>query len=220
MFLAKTRSWEITWLVAYILLLLASNVVYDFVMTPYLTRHNTNLYLESFLSTMWSVIFWIIPTFLYIIYVNRCNPLTYLKLTTNPGKGVFWVAAGTLWFVLALGYRHVLQGSPINLHLGFGTWNMIVLVGFIEEIPLRGLVFQKLNEFLGFWSASLLSSFVFVCLHFPYWISICKPLSAFPYTALYVFVLAWIMCFVLKRSGSLWGCIIIHGLNDLLSLVV
>lgn len=221
MFLAKTRSSEIPWFIAYILLLLASNVVHDFVVGPYVTHYITNPYLEALVSPVWSVMFWIIPTFLYIIYVNQCNPLAYLKLTTSTGKGLLWALAGGLWFVLALGYRHLLQGIPINLHLGFGTWlNMIVLVGFFEEIPLRGLVFQRLNEFLGFWPASLLGSFVFVCLHIPYWISIGKPVFYFLSAGLYIFVFAFILCFVLKRSGSLWGCIIIHGLNDLLSLIV
>jgi membrane protease YdiL (CAAX protease family) len=73
----------------------------------------------------------------------------------------------------------------------FGTWlNMIVRVGFFEEIPCRGLVFQKLNELLGFWPASLLGSFVFVCLHVPYWISLGTPLFSYPYTALYIFEFA------------------------------
>lgn len=217
MFLAKTRSLEIPLFIAYILLLLVSNIVYDFVVT----RSITNPYLQALVGPVWTVIFWIIPTFLYIIYVNQCNPLAYLKLTTNIGKGLLWAVAGGLWFVLGISYRHFLQGAPINLHLSFGTWlNMIVLVGFFEEIPLRGLVFQKLNELLGFWPASLLGSFVFVCLHIPYWISIGKPLISFASTALYIFVFACLLCFVLKRSGSLWGCIIIHGLNNLLGLVV
>jgi membrane protease YdiL (CAAX protease family) len=103
------------------------------------------------------------------------------------------------------------SGNPDQSAFGFGAWlDMVVLVGFVEEIPFRGLVFQKLNEFMGFWPASLLGSFLFVCLHLP----------TSPYTALYIFVFAWMMCVVLKRSGSLWGCIIIHSLNDLLSLVV
>lgn len=157
---------------------------------------------------------------LYITYVNQCNPLAYLKLTANIGKGLLWALAGCIWFTLAISYRHFFQGLPFN-HLGFDTWlNMIILVGFFEEIPMRGLVFQKLNEFMGFWQASLLSSFLFVCLHFPYWISIGKSPLYFLSAGLYIFVFACILCFVLKRSGSLWACIIIHGLNDLLSLIV
>lgn len=222
MFLAKTSRAEIPWFIAYVLLLFASNIVSDLIVWPYVVMpYITNPYLEPLVSALWKFVFWIIPTFLYLIYVNQCNPLTYLKLTTNIGKGLLWALAGCLWFALALSYRHVLQGSPINLNLGFGAWlNMVVLVGFFEEIPMRGLVFQKLSEFLGFWPASLLGSFLFVCLHISYWIRIGKSLSSFPYTALYIFVFAWILCFVLRRSGSLWACIIIHGLNDLLSLVV
>ncbi len=218
---AKTRRWEISWLIVYMVLLLASNVAYDFVLRPYFTNHHTNSFLESFIGLTWSVIFWIIPAFLYIVLVNRCHPLMYLKLSTNPGKGLLWIAAGILWFVGALGYRHLLQGRPINLHLGFGTWlNVVMLAGFIEEIPLRGVVFQKLNEFLNFWSAGLISSFVFVCLHVPYWISMGMPLSSFLTTSLSIFVLALFFCFVLKRSGSLWADMVIHDLNNLLSLLV
>ncbi len=221
MFPAKTRRWEISWLVVYMVLLLASNVAYDFVMRPYLINHHMDFSLESLIGLTWSVIFWIIPAFLYIISVNRCHPLMYLKLNTNPGKGLLWIAAGILWFVVALGYRHLLQGRPINLHLGFGAWlNMVMLAGFIEEIPLRGVVFQKLNEFLNFWLAGSISSFVFVCLHFPYWISIGMPLLSFLTTSLSIFVFALFLCFVLKRSGSLWADIVIHGLNNLLSLLV
>jgi len=212
MVVAKTRRAEIPWFLAYLLLVFAARVVANLVVWPYVvTPHITNPYLGPLLSALWRLLVWVMPTFLYLSYVNRCNPWTYLKLTTNIGKGLLWALAGALWFAGALSYRHVLQGIPINLQLGFGAWlDMVVLVGFIEEIPFRGLVFQKLNEFMGFWPASLLSSFLFVCLHLP----------TAPYTALYVFVFAWIMCVVLKRSGSLWGCIIIHSLNDLLSLMV
>jgi len=212
MCVAKTRRAEIPWFLAYLLLVFAARVVADVVVWPYVvTRTITNPYLDPLVSALWRILFWILPTFLYLIYVNQCNPWTYLKLTTNLGKGLLWSLAGCLWFAVALSYRHVLQGIPIHLHLGFGTWlDVVVLVGFMEEIPFRGLVFQKLNEFMGFWPASLLSSCFFMCLHLP----------TSPYTALYVLGFAWMMCVVLKRSGSLWACIMIHSLNDLLSLVV
>ena len=212
MFVAKTRRAEIPWFLAYLLLVFTSHLVAEYVVWPdVVSRSITNPYLEPLVSALWRILFWIVPTFLYLTYVNRCNPWTYLKLTTNLVRGLLWALAGCLWFAVALSYRHVLQGIPIHLHLGFGTWlDIVVLVGFMEEIPFRGLVFQKLNEFMGFWSASLLSSCFFMCLHLP----------TAPYTALYVLVFAWIMCVVLKRSGSLWACIMIHSLNDLLSLVV
>ncbi|HLG65871.1 MAG TPA: type II CAAX endopeptidase family protein [Ktedonosporobacter sp.] len=220
MFLAKTRILEIPLFLAYIFLLFAATVMSDFVIDPYVTHHINNPYLANSLDLLWTLIFRIILPLLYIISVNRCNPLTYLKLTANIGKGALWALAGCLWFALAIGYRHFLQGLPFN-HLSFDTWlNMIILVGFFEEIPMRGLLFQKLHEFMGFWQASALSSLLFVCLHFPYWLSIGKSPLYFLSAGLYIFVLACILCFVLKRSGSLWPCIIIHGLNDLLSLIV
>ena len=212
MFVAKTRRGEFPCFLAYLLLVFGAHLVAEYVVWPdVVLRTITNPYLEPLVSALWRFLFWIVPTLLYLFYVNGGNPWTYLKLTTNLGKGLLWALGGALWFTVALSYRHVLQGSPINLHLGFGAWlDMVVLVGLVEEIPFRGFVFQKLHEFLGFWPASLLSSLLFVCLHLP----------TSPYTALYIFVFAWILCVVLKRSGSLWGCILIHSLNDLLSLIV
>jgi hypothetical protein len=47
MFFAKTRSAEIPWFIAYLLLLFASHVVADLVVWPYVvTRYITNPYLE------------------------------------------------------------------------------------------------------------------------------------------------------------------------------
>src|SRR5579885_2180817 len=143
MFIAKTRNLEISLFIAYILLLFVSNVMSDFVVRPYVTYHINNPYLAALISPLWTAIFWIILPLLYITYVNRRNPLVYLKLTTHIGKGVLWALAGCLWFALAISYRHFLQGIPFN-HLSFDTWlNMIILVGFFEEIPMRGLLFQK-----------------------------------------------------------------------------
>jgi hypothetical protein len=117
MFLAKTRSWEIPLFLAYMLLLFVSNIANDFVVRPYVTRSIPNPYLQALVGPVWTAMFWIISTILYLIYMNQRNPLAYVKLTTNLGKGLLWALAGGLWFVLALSYRHLLQGIPINLHL-------------------------------------------------------------------------------------------------------
>src|SRR5450631_2075690 len=199
MFLTKTRNLEIPLFIGYILLLHIASAVSDFVIDPYMAQHSINPYFIALFGPLWKLVFWILPTFLYIIYVNQCNPFTYLKLTTSIRKGLLWALAGILWFTLTTCYRHFLQGLPINLNLGFDTWlNVVLLVGFFEEIPFRGLVFQKLHEYMGFWPASLLASFLFVSLHLPYWFSLGKPLSYYPYNALYIFVFAFIMCFILK----------------------
>ena len=219
MFLAKTKNWEIPLFIAYILLLHGASAINVFVVDPHVTRYVSNPYVQALVGFTSALVVRIVATFLYIIYVNQCNPFTYLKLTTNIRKGLLWGLAGSSILIVGLCCRHLLQGTPLHLNLGVDWLNLGVLVGFFEEIPFRGLVFQKLNEYMGFWPASLLGSFLFVCLHIPYWISLDKPLSSFPYNSLYIFVFALLMCFVLKRSGSLWGCIILHGVNDLVSLI-
>jgi uncharacterized protein len=218
MVFAKPKNLAIPLFIAYILLLHVFSAINVFIVGPNVTRSVSNPYVQALIGYTSAFVVRIVSTFLYIIYVNRCNPFTYLKLTTNVRKGLLWGIAGSSILIVGLCCRHLLQSTPLNLNLGL-DWLNLGLVGFFEEIPFRGLVFQKLNEYMGFWPASLLGSFLFVCLHIPYWISLHKPLSSFPYSSLYVFVFALLMCFVLKRSGSLWSSIIIHGVNDLVSVM-
>ena len=120
MFVAKTRRAEIPWFLAYLLLVFASHLVAEYVVWPYVvTRTITNPYLDPLVSVLWRILFWIVPTFLYLTYVNRCNPWTYLKLTTNLVRGLLWALAGCLWFASALSYRHVLLRNPDQSEFGF-----------------------------------------------------------------------------------------------------
>ncbi len=88
MFFAKTRNSEIALFIAYIFLLHISNAVFDLFVGSNTARYINNPYLEALVGPMWKLVFWIVPTFLYIIYINQYNALTYLKLTTHMRKGL------------------------------------------------------------------------------------------------------------------------------------
>jgi hypothetical protein len=62
MYLAKNKTWEVLFLVAYILLLFASSIVRDFVIAPYVTHHIRGIG-AVLVEPLWKVLFWIVPTF-------------------------------------------------------------------------------------------------------------------------------------------------------------
>ena len=163
------------------------------------------------------LLIWVIPVFLYLKYLDHTSPLVYLKLRGNSRRGVLFglgfAALNAVGTVLRLGLPH--------LTTRYVTWNSIVgtsfAVGFIEEIPFRGFIFQKLESMMNFWPAAIGSSLLFMAIHIPGWISLGMLSAANVAT---VFLLGMAFAIVFRLSGSLWSSIIAHSLNDFMSFVI
>ncbi len=221
MLLVKNRTQELSFLIAYIFVLVASAIVRDFVIAPYVTHHMSGIG-ALLVEPLWKLLFWIVPTLLYIQFVEHQNPITYLKLSRNIGKGLLWGLAGMLFLVV------VLAGTFIRAHLHFpqsaDTWvNVILLVGIMEEIPFRGFLFQKLQSLFGpSWAgiagAMIISSLLFTLIHTPLWISTGQSVNLI--SMVQIFIVALVYCTALKLSDSLWSSILIHMFYNFLSAIL
>ncbi len=218
MFVVKSKAQEVSWLIASILLLFASAIVRDFVIAPYVAQHLSGPG-AVLIEPIWKLLFWIIPTFLYIQFVEHQNPLMYLKLTTHPLKGLAWGLFGCI-FVIALEVGNLLR-YPFHLSQSLDTWvNVILLVGLMEEIPFRGLLFQKLQSWFGVVWAILLSTLLFVCIHIPLWMSTGQSFSQILFEMILIFLVGILACIVLEISGSLWSSVIVHTFYNFLNSII
>jgi membrane protease YdiL (CAAX protease family) len=167
------------------------------------------------------VLIWLLPSYLYLRFLAHEAPLTYLKLKTKVGRSLFW---GTLLALLLDGL--ILCNKYFLLHQPFGintltpeNWlNEVVLVGVLEEIPFRGVIFQQLNERLPFWWAAILSSLLFLEPHLFYWLTLGKPLLYLLASSPSILFFAILSCGLLKRTGGLWGSIVLHSLYDFMTI--
>ena len=163
------------------------------------------------------LLIWAIPVILYLKYVDQASPLAYLKLHGNFKKGMLFglgfAALNCVGTILRLGLPHV-TARYVSWNSIFGT---SLAVGFIEEIPFRGFIFQRLEGMTSFWPAAIGSSLLFLAIHIPGWISL-RMLSAA--NAATVFFLGLAFAIVFRLSGSLWSSIIAHSLNDFMSFVI
>jgi membrane protease YdiL (CAAX protease family) len=154
---------------------------------------------------------WVLPVFLYLRYVDGVEPARYLKLTEHWRRGLlFALAFSALNFFASLAQH----GLPPLRATAF-TWNSVLstslLIGFVEEIPYRGFIFQKLNESFSLPYASLIASLLFLAIHLPGWFS----LGLFKaQIAIFVFVFGVLMTLLLHYARSLWAPIVSHSLND------
>jgi uncharacterized protein len=160
---------------------------------------------------------WIAPVFLYLRYVDRVEPLEYLKLKRHIGRGFVVAAALT---ALNLAGTLARFGVP-HLTLDRVSWNSVLgtsfLIGFIEEIPYRGFMLRKFAERLGFWPANLVTSLLFLAIHVPGWLALH---TWQPGAAASVWVLGFVMGLAVRYSDSLWAPIATHSANDCLSFVI
>lgn len=160
---------------------------------------------------------WVLPVFLYLRYVDHIVPVEYLKLKQNWKRGfVIGIALSLINLfgsMLRFGTPHP---DPQSL-----TWNSVIstslLIGFFEEVPYRGFILQKFNERFGFWTATLLSSLLFLSIHLPGWISL-HMLKA--ESVVSVFIFGVVLAIIFRYGKSLWGPIITHSLNDFIAFVI
>ena len=203
--------------IAYLIVFHAVWTIWVLVGYPRLRAVGEDTLLYASVNLTVRAVIWVLPVFLYLRYVDGVSPADYLKLKKHWLRGVFW---GVLFsaVIFAIGWARF--GLP-HIRPGALTWNSILstslLIGFVEEVPYRGFIFQKLSESFSRTSAAVISSLLFVLIHLPGWLS----LHLFTlHTMVFVFVFGGFMAILLVRSQSLWAPVIAHSLNDFLSAVL
>ena len=192
-------------------------VAWPYIVYPRLIAVGDTTLTYALLNIGLRLLLWVVPVLLYLRFVDRVEPLGYLKLKRRVQRGV--VVALVLTVLNFLG--SIARFGPPHPDMRSVTWNSMLgtsfLVGFIEEIPYRGFMLQKFAERVDFWLANLITSLLFVAVHVPGWISL-HMLTAD--RAASIFVFSVVMAAVFKYSDSLWAPVVAHSGNDFLSFVL
>lgn len=208
---------RLKWFLAYVVAFHAAWTAWVYWLYPHLRNLGEATLLYALVNVSVRLLVWVLPVWIYLRYIDDERPAEYLKLTANWRRGVGVGLAVTLLNFVGSALR---SGAP-HLDVHALTWNNVlstsILIGFIEEVPYRGFMLQKLQERMPFWSANLLSSLLFLSIHLPGWIL----LRMFdPAVAISVFIFGVVMAVIFHYSRSLWSVVIAHSLNDFLSVVV
>ena len=191
--------------------------VYVFVIYPWMKSLGERTLRYAIINISIRLAVWVLPVFLYLIYVDGVNPFEYLKLKRHWKRGVI---IGVLLSVINLLGTTIRFGLPHPTAQSL-TWNSVIgtsiLIGFIEEIPYRGFMLQKFTEHYGFWAATAISSILFLSIHLPGWISLHLLRAG---NVVSVFVFGVVMAIVFRYGKSLWAPIIAHSTNDFIAFVL
>jgi uncharacterized protein len=172
-------------------------------------------------SQIYKFFIWVVPVFLYLIYVDKTNPFTYLKLNTSLKAGLIWtlavVAVGIVWQILETHFRGDNIG-PLTLNSILG----LVFIPLFEEIPMRGFILNKLSETMSFTKALFISAGFFLLVHLPGWFLIAptKSISEMLIDSIAVLgIVGLIGGLLMKKSNSLYPSIALHLINNFISSV-
>ncbi len=169
-------------------------------------------------SNIFRFLIWVLPVFLYLIFVDRTNPFRFLKLNTSLKKGFLWsmgvLLLGAIWQFTAfkLGYDKIGQISSISI-IG------LLIISVCEEILMRGFILNKLSEIMSFPKALLITSAFFITIHYPGWLLI-SHLSLtviIKYSVSIFFVVALPCGYFVRKSNSLYPAIVLHSVNNFVS---
>jgi membrane protease YdiL (CAAX protease family) len=180
-------------------------------------RNDTLLQLVIRLAT------WTLPVFAYLV-AYRTEPFGYLKLRKGIVKGILWgviIGTGIVLANIALSFAQK-GGVRFDLDIGADNWiRAILLVGFSEDVLFRGFILQKLAGMMRFGTANALSAVLFALVHVIGWCLTGQfVLPGILTSVAYVFLFAVLQGFVLKKTDSLWACIVIHSFNNFISIAL
>jgi len=167
------------------------------------------------------VIVWILPAVLAIRLLERVPVGEFMELR-RPRLGLLW-GLGVSVLLVAVNYLGKTLPSHTTLHtpqLSLVFVNAVVVAPLVEEITLRGFLLKRLElNGQSFWPANALTTVVFVAMHLPGWYfqGRTTTLIGFAQRAAPLAVLSLLFGWTKKRSGSLYGAIVLHAINNLYS---
>ena len=167
---------------------------------------------------------WGIPVYLMVRYVHQVPVLSGLRMDTLP-KGraaldttiicVGWLVITALFGVLVEGKSLIFARHP-TISQWAGIAVTIIWAPILEEILFRGYVYQALRNHMGWVSAALASGLLFAAAHWAGWLYMQGPHLGLVTQTAAITVIGAVLAAVFERGQSLWPCIVLHTLNNLL----
>jgi membrane protease YdiL (CAAX protease family) len=171
---------------------------------------------------MWNfpVMYWYLitgaPLLLTSFVIIRVVGYRYEDVCLRWGRP--WEQAGLALAGLPLGWIEyqilrpaaLLPGDNIKM-LILGGFIFLVFTGFVEEVIFRGIMLKAADDYLGKTHSLLYCCFIFAILHIIHYSSL---------DVVFVFGVALLFIFFVRRTGSLLGVTIAHGITNIMLYLV
>jgi uncharacterized protein len=180
----------------------------------------TRLFFSNFVKFM----LWVVPAGLYVLYVERQNPLKTMKIITPiDWRGLIsGLVVSTLYFALIFGSEKFISGRTLAplLKASAGAWLVTLAQSFFspisEELLFRGFVLPQINARVSFWKANIIQALLFTAMHWPNWLWVNGFQPWVVTSSISIFGLGLLFGWLLRRTNSIWPPVAAHILNNFL----
>lgn len=182
---------------------------------------------SSYLYAYLSRLVWAAPAMALIIRYSGSLKISKRELFSQPHFDrplVLALVLSAVYVVTAMvlthnGFWFNSQVNPLLEVVKFAV------VGFVEEMVFRGWGYNALARVLSDRKAMMISTALFVLLHWPAYFVKLYRFGTFDFAALLtqsLSALLWgiVLCWLLRKGKSLWSPIIAHGLYDLMVVLL
>jgi uncharacterized protein len=199
-----------------LLLTVQAGYAYLYTLSPYLRS-------DIMVPLLYRLLVWTLPV-VCLLLAREENVLDALKLRGNVGRGVTWgLLVGLMIIAGNVAVRALRSGYwVLNFDIGPNRWiGPVLLVGLSEEVVFRGFYLLQLGRRTGFFQANLLQTGLFLLIHGPGWYLLGQLHSTGILTSMGTLIyISLLLGWILRRSGSLWACMIVHSCNNFASFAV
>jgi len=176
---------------------------------------------NTFIQTIIKLSVWTLPS--YILIKNSSYlEISYPYLFQNKIKWKKWIIL-LLVMVLYLILGSYFQYGDLKIRETFqiiSIINSVLFVGITEEMVFRGLILNTLLTKVNKWGALILSSILFVVIHFPTWIytgTLVANLISGGF--IQVFILSLIFGYSFIKSKNIFVPIVLHMVWNLFTIM-
>ena len=167
---------------------------------------------------------WGLPVFAMLASVHRVSVVRALKLDAVPhGRALRnTIALCVAWLVITMLFGTLVEKRTLTFAVDHtaAEWATIAVTmiwaPIFEEILFRGYVFQALRGHMAWLGAAVISGALFAAGHWPGWIYLQGLHSGLVMQTVSITILGIVLAAVFEHGQSLWPCIILHTLNNLL----
>lgn len=157
-------------LILYIILFFLVWNIYEFVIKPPIMMNFPSI-VGAIIQSVIKIGVWTVPSFL-LIKKNEGIAISYPDLFQQKTKWSRWLLVDLtiVAYLLIISY---IQYGNIAIRASFqpaSLINTVLFVGITEEMVFRGWILNSLLTKVSKWNAVILSSILFVFIHFPTWI--------------------------------------------------
>jgi len=166
---------------------------------------------SALLGLLLKIALWGIPAYFFPRLADSVYPNGFLLLNRAPQWK--WIFLSAIFLVAYSSLTNIGKIEIESISV-FYFVSAVVISPIVEEVAFRGVVLQKLNQLMGFMIGNAVTAVLFMLYHIPLWFTRGQGISMT--ACLWVLFFSLCMGYFLYESKSLWTCIIIHAVQNLL----